>query len=62
MKSNNSPAKVTSRLLHNSDYFETLNKYSFEDWEEPLNTHIEKCMHQKCINIGKVRKFTSKFH
>ena len=50
MSSNNSPQKIVSRLFHNSDYFERLSNYSLKYFIPPLQKHIEKCQHPKCIS------------
>jgi hypothetical protein len=54
LTSNNSPQKIVSRLLHDSDYFETLSNYSLGDFIPKLENHIEKCQHPKCISFKNV--------
>jgi len=49
MVSDNSPAKVISRLFHNGDYFEHLSDYNMKLFIPKLEKHIEKCQHPKCI-------------
>lgn len=53
VKSDNSPAKVVSRLFHNGDYFEKLSNYSLKYFLPVLERHIEKCQHLKCISYRK---------
>jgi hypothetical protein len=47
-RSDNSPAKVVSRLLHNTDYFESLSEYHLKEWQSAIYKHKLKCQHPKC--------------
>ena len=46
--SDNSPAKVVSRLIHNTDYFESLSPYHLKEWQDAIYNHKLKCQHPKC--------------
>jgi hypothetical protein len=49
MKSNNSPRKVVSRLLHNTDYFKCISPGIYdEEWKDIITEHKVKCRHEKC--------------
>lgn len=47
MTTNNSPAKVLSRLVH-SDYFDNISPMYMELWTPKIEEHKLKCQHPKC--------------
>jgi len=47
-KTNNSPAKTLSRLIH-SDYFDMIIPMYMKGFESKIDEHIQKCQHPKCI-------------
>lgn len=51
MNSNNSTAKVLSRILHRDepcDYFINVSEYEMNLWKPKILKHIEKCHHPNC--------------
>ena len=48
MPSNNSPAKVMSRLMH-SDYFD--NEWLKHQFSDQIEAHLIRCQHPKCKQI-----------